>query len=127
VLLEKDEVSTTEATITQQPKACSVVTDAAANMSQATHSIPQTDEVIPFNALSVADVCQLLNGIGLSMYKDAFESNLVDGRALVECTNESDLKDAGIEKAFHARKLISYLNEWKSSATPGVPKNLIQT
>ena len=86
-----------------------------------------TDDVscITFNSLSVRDVCELLQTLGLSMYKDAFESNFVDGRALVECTSESDLKDAGIDKAFHARKLLSYLNEWRDSQNPGVPRSFI--
>lgn len=74
-----------------------------------------SSDTVPLDSLSVEQICHLLGGMGLEQYANDFRSNAIDGPALRFCDSADDLKEIGISKGIHAKKLLHFVEDWKVS------------
>jgi len=58
------------------------------------------------------DVTEWLEHIGLSQYQDNFKEQYIDGRQLIHLKPQ-DLKDIGMVKQVHVRKMVRELKDLK--------------
>lgn len=90
------------------------------------HHQPQAKQTIVHAAadavnvadLTVSQVCRMLNCIGLGQYVLDFTANEIDGAALLCCETVDDLKEIGMAKGVHAKKLLKFIAEWKIAGIP---------
>jgi SAM domain (Sterile alpha motif) len=80
------------------------------------YGVPSPRAVVTASEENV-DIAAWLHGLGLQQYEQAFRDNAVDAAVLPELTAD-DLKDLGVRRVGHRRKLLAAIAALRSDTGP---------
>ena len=81
-------------------------------MFNSSSAVGQPEQQGDSQLVTVKDVCEWLANSNMSQYVDAFKEEQVDGGLLADL-DEGDLRDLGVVKSLHLKKILRKIKEMK--------------